>query len=116
MDDPAICDQCDAGFWLDKDANKCLDATCQVDGCDDCSVGGPSKCDSCSAGYFAKDEATCVSCNPDPAASLSCIECSDENTCTKCIDGFRVEDGKCLDLTCQVEECATCDAHPSTCE
>lgn len=31
--DPAVCEQCTTGFWLDIQSNQCLDGTCQVQNC-----------------------------------------------------------------------------------
>ena len=78
--DPAICEQCSTEFWLDKDLNQCIDATCLVENCDNCSILGPSKCDSCNIGFFSKDETTCADCDSDPA-SVICEQCADGNTC-----------------------------------
>ena len=49
---PATCERCMEGFWLDDAANACLDATCQIDGCKQCSSKGPTVCDACELGYL----------------------------------------------------------------
>ena len=47
-----------------------------------------------------------IDCDDKPE-SVICKKCSDKDTCSSCAQGYRPEDGKCLQ--CELDTCAVCD-------
>ncbi|CAG9316737.1 unnamed protein product [Blepharisma stoltei] len=43
----------------------------------------------CNSGFYPSSQSECSAC------SISCLECSDANTCTACAEGMLLEDGAC---------------------
>lgn len=83
------CLLCNLGYYLvdlndgTKGCAKCADANCAL-----CASPG-TVCDDCYPEYFEKT-GTCSECGDN------CETCTDENTCTDCIDGYSVtSDNKC---------------------
>lgn len=85
--------------------------SCKDGYCQDCTLAGPDGCDECKAGY-SKAELTgkCSSCNPGTGID-KCLKCSipkdKETSCNKCVKGYRLENGKCLQCE-QAKYCAEC--------
>ena len=92
VEHPMTCEQCSNGFWLDKDKNECVDSTCLVSNCEDCSISGPQKCDKCETGFFSLDESTCKDCDSSQS-EIICEECQNADFCDKCATGYRNEFG-----------------------
>ena len=110
--DPFICEKCVKNYWLDIDRNECLDGKCLVPNCEDCTISGPEKCDKQVEGYFMAMNGDIIDCDDKPE-SVICKKCSDKETCSSCAQGYRLEDGKCLQ--CELDTCAVCDAVSGRC-
>lgn len=87
-------------------------ATCQAclaEGCIDCS-GGSKKCNECEVGMTVLDGFTCIDCDDDPLLN-KCLSCNHNGiraTCLDCAEGYRLENGECLDCVDVGENCADC--------
>ena len=71
--------ECSCQSCSDKYGNECLSCT-------------DKKCKTCSVGNFVEN-GSCVSCK---TKDNNCLECENlTGKCTKCIEGYDVEDGIC---------------------
>lgn len=60
-------------------------------------------------GYGCVKEPT-FTCNVD----TGCMECSSENECSECSSGYKLMNGNCTALECNISYCAEC-SDSSTC-
>ena len=77
----------------------CID--CLDKKCDDCSSGS-STCSQCESGYVLNKNSRCEDCDLELYKKcLSCDIADDGQTkiCKKCNEGYRLEDGKCIECT-----------------
>lgn len=68
------------------------------------------------SGYLVNVDYSCIeaptfNCN---GRSAGCIECTSENTCSACLTGFKLVNGDCEQLACDIANCAEC-SDSSTC-
>lgn len=87
--DRDVCEGCAPQFWLEKADNKCIDATCNVTDCKECSLLGPNICDACEPGFFLLEN-VCIS--------------------TTCPTSFKFNEatGRCYDTVCKIDACEDC--------
>jgi len=87
---------------------------CQGDQCLSCS-SSPEKCDECDWGFYLTNELKCADCDNQPYKKcLKCIEKEGGGThCLQCAEGFRLDDGECLECS-ESDNCAVCNE--ATCE
>ena len=55
-------------------------------------------------GYVCEDEPSST-CN----VQTGCLMCSSDNTCSQCSPGYKLVDGNCTELECDVASCAVCE-------
>ena len=103
-----MCDKCVNKYFLES-STSCIDGTCLIENCADCSVGGPTTCQACEIGFeWDPLDNVCV----DVTCKLNhCSDCSQSGIwgCDQCADGYFFDAGvtnECLDMTCKVDECA----------
>lgn len=79
------CTECEAEFFLNKAANKCLTCSETLTGCQKCIMSEPDAkvtCEKCAPTHLLDPKAgTCEACGNFIS---QCAECSDKSTCTKC--------------------------------
>ncbi|XP_076468886.1 cysteine-rich with EGF-like domain protein 2-B isoform X2 [Babylonia areolata] len=120
-----FCDKCSTGYYQSEKNDT--HATCKV--CDiscktSCKGDGPSKCDDCKDGYTFGEDTGCQDideCSSNPChvnsycintrGSYSCMSCNvacdgctgaGPEKCVKCNRGYRLYEGKCVDI----DECS----------
>ncbi len=141
-----ICSMCDPGYYVSN--GKCVksyDSSCNVSHCEQC--GKRNYCIKCDAGYYA-DNGSCKNEVPNCAVVAKtgtttrciackfgytinngkclkcdipgCSQCSQDNVCSKCYEGFRYMNGTCKAcdsgyteymgtcIKCNVPGCAQC--------
>ena len=80
---------------------------CRLPGCMRCSPDDKKKCSACRQGWALGEDETCVRCGE------GCKACSSADTCTTCLPGKTLVDGKCHKCA---EHCLQCDiAGPGGC-
>jgi len=100
------CTQCEKGYYVDEyqePANVCQPCYSTTE-CAECSGPNPQDCSSCSAGFATAYDFGCKEC------MSACKICTDEYTCTECIEGFFLD--KYEDST----ECIECTPYCKVCE
>lgn len=106
------CNSCFEGFEFSKESLSCT-PKCNIP-----NFYENKNCVSkCSKGFFKKDKNSCAPC------SLSCLECSTLNFCTKCVNGFADHKGNCGFASCskgsyynqELSRCDKCAPYCSTC-
>jgi proprotein convertase subtilisin/kexin type 5 len=118
----ATCTPCSAkGFVKDESTKACFDCP---DDCDECCT--PSSCTKCSDLYYLFGEDESVTCLPCLTSTgfvkigssngsgtckkcgdncLDCTDCTGEDNCQKCDEGFVISDGCCMPCP---QGCAVC--------
>ncbi|CAE7895966.1 Fras1 [Symbiodinium necroappetens] len=99
------CDDCIAGFGLDKITMECT--ACQVENCLGCD-GEPWRCSRCRKGFGVTSSGLCQDCGE------FCAECVSIDDCKVCHTGWVARDGRCLGCA---DRCSSCNkAGPAKCD
>ena len=116
-----ICQTCESGYNLknnkcekDKIIQNCLLGDNEL--CKSCNSDENlrNECGTCNEGYYlpsnAENKSYCETCNK----IKGCIECSgtkENPICSKCLNGFKLEDNICIEELCNIgenEKCKSC--------
>ncbi|KAL4428817.1 hypothetical protein ABPG77_005255 [Micractinium sp. CCAP 211/92] len=120
------CQSCDGDRYSCK---ECLryrglfqgDGTCydcfdndKYDTCEWCDID-PNTCSKCSEYDYMSRNQRCISC---ATVTPYCLQCSNARTCTKCWDGYLLQNGRCLpcspgctDCSRGLRTCSACDSY-----
>jgi hypothetical protein len=89
-------------------------AKCEDENCLDCT-GDYTTCKTCKGSFMINGNGKCQNCNVNN--QTSCVECKIDKSggptssvCTKCADGFRFEDGTCVDCSATSNNCKSCSS------
>lgn len=93
------CSVCLPGYYLNSN-KQCT--KCTVNNCYNCSSDSTS-CSQCISGYFLNTQKTCSICNQQ-----YCSQCSNATTCTKCQDGYYLNNNVCA--KCTQNNCTLCSS------
>lgn len=110
------CYECDPGFYFDRKLRQCIacDPACKT-----CNGPRDTNCDECAKGYWHTERYDLELyeyveiCGP---CEFACSECTDDDICTVCNDGFRLYDGiSSPDCEACVKGCKRCDDAKDKC-
>lgn len=110
------CYECDPGFYFDRKLRQCIECD---PACKTCDGPRDSNCVDCAVGYWHttkfdyetyEDIPICGPCE------FACAECTDDEICTVCNDGFRLYDGiSSPDCEACQKGCKRCDEAKNKC-
>ncbi|KAL4451537.1 hypothetical protein ABPG75_007199 [Micractinium tetrahymenae] len=93
----------------DGTCRDCFDSDI-YDTCEWCDLD-PSTCSKCGEYDYMSRNQRCISCS---TVTPYCLQCSNARMCTKCWDGYLLQNGRCLPCSAGCTDCnrglATCDA------
>ena len=89
----SICTACAEGYTLDEATGACRPLNCS------------------DAEYVKGNE-----CLPCSGSISNCLTCSGENTCTKCANGYTLENGQCVGIDCAAGSYLNTTKDPASCD
>ena len=122
---------CEAGMYLNTETGECLSCPATCTTCSTVMTSSETpQCTSCAEGYkLDAATATCVElncsdaeyvkgneCLPCSGTISNCLTCSGENTCTVCENGFTLQNGQCVGVSCPAGTYLNMSKNPATCD
>ena len=122
---------CEAGMYLNTETGECLSCPATCTTCSTVMTSSETpQCTSCAEGYkLDAATATCVElncsdaeyvkgneCLPCSGTISNCLTCSGENTCTVCENGFTLQNGQCVGISCPAGTYLNMSKNPATCD
>ncbi len=122
---------CGEGLYLNSETGECLSCPSTCTACSTVMTSSETSiCTACAEGY-ALDAATgecrqlnCSDaeyvkgneCLPCSGSISNCLSCSGENTCTKCANGYTLENGQCVGIDCAAGSYLNTSKDPASCD
>ena len=106
---PMICTKCLTGYKLNATDKLCYSSSCNAARCSSCL--DPAVCLSCDPkNYLNSTDLQCYSSSCDDP---NCLSCSTPKQCLSCPATMVLKKNKCVENTCPVINCKTCETGPA---